>query len=401
MNFKKPDGRIKRIGRDEMNLAEMPFAKLDNEGKNTTENVIEENWEYFNDKTNRVVKASWRVSGDPVLGLPNSSDECIYLVFLELTKEKGMPQKVCFSGYEVLKRLGWNPNTKSYDRLKEGIMRIRNTNINAQNCFWDNKEGKYKSVGFSLINEYSIPSDDDIALENENGGKGEERKNNLTWSFQWSDQLYQSFQAGYIRSLDIGFAFSLRNPTARRLFRYLDKKSYLAKGKKRPKFEIGAELLCLKHLGMRKANFPSQYKQRLQKAHQELIERGFLLDATWETSRNGEAKIVYRYSNGKLKPVQKKIKSEKGSQTLDRIDLNYVCQIVFENLPETEQTRLLTAIRSQVVPDFWDRIQNPESPMGQEFWNSIEEEFPEEFQKCLKSPDIAAQIAAKKALNRV
>ena len=102
---------IIRVGKDEVNLVEYPFAALST--KPSAGFVIEHEWETRHPITNRAVRARWRVAGDPELGLPNTTDERVYLVLMELTREAGLAQEINFKRYDIFKRLGWPP-TKNY-----------------------------------------------------------------------------------------------------------------------------------------------------------------------------------------------------------------------------------------------------------------------------------------------
>src|SRR5687767_8380787 len=74
-----------RVGKDEMNIIEHPFASLwKNESR---EAIIYHEWETQHPVTNQLVKAWWRVEGSPELGLPTTADERVYLVLMELTRE--------------------------------------------------------------------------------------------------------------------------------------------------------------------------------------------------------------------------------------------------------------------------------------------------------------------------
>ena len=44
--------------------------------------------------------------------------------------------------------------------------------------------------------------------------------------FVWNEVLFQSFQAGYVKQLDWNLYCSLKDPVAKRLYRFLDKRFY-------------------------------------------------------------------------------------------------------------------------------------------------------------------------------
>jgi hypothetical protein len=200
-----------RATRDEMNLAEYPFAALSHNGP---EKVIENHWDHSHPDTGRIVHATWRVAGDPKLGLPRPADECVYLVRMELTRAADMAQKVQFSRGDLLRRLGWPDNEQHYNRLKDAFTRLEMVGIVAENCFWDNRVRNYKTVGFSLIDNFEIVPE----------SKGRKKAGTAGLSyFKWNDVIHESMMANYVKCLNLDFALSLERPLARRIYRYLDK----------------------------------------------------------------------------------------------------------------------------------------------------------------------------------
>lgn len=257
-----------RIGKDEMNLIEHPFAVLWQ--KEPSENIMSVEWDARHPETGRILPASWSVAGHAEHGLPMPTDERVYLVLLELTHEAGFKSpEVHFSRYDVMQRLGWQPSPKSYAMLRTAFIRLQGVNINTVNAFWDPKTKSYSDTGFNIIAEYSLHA--------EPPGRKSKVQSELPLSwFKWSDVMFSSFQSGYIRSLDIKFALSLKGDIALRLYRYLDKKTFGGREPGREYFEIELFALCIEHLGMKPTLYPSKLKERLQKAHDELLTRGFL-----------------------------------------------------------------------------------------------------------------------------
>ena len=84
--------------------------------------------------------------------------------------------------------------------------------------------------------------------------------------------IFNSLQHGYLATLDLDFALSLRNDVALSLYRLLSKKKYGG----RATYEMELKEFYHRHLGLRPTPFASKMKERLQNGHQKLIERGFL-----------------------------------------------------------------------------------------------------------------------------
>lgn len=279
-----------RIGRDEMNLAEFPFALLSDrapEGVNTIqfEDTVE-------GKDGLLVKRSWTVTGGEKFGLPLAADEQVYVVLMEVTKEHGFDQRtIPITRYDLIKRLGWPNKGESYRRLREALDRLLGVTITARRAFWDKAKQRYVDVGFHIIDDYAL-------YDEAPGRKRHDQQDPLPLSFiSWSQVIFRSFQAGNIKQLDTAFYFSLRSSLSRRLYRYLDKKRYDGKGK----YRIGIRKLAFEKLGMSRNYYPSQIKQELKRAHQELIQNGFLQAVEYEPGGNGgEELVVYHFTQRKF-----------------------------------------------------------------------------------------------------
>ncbi len=254
-----------RLGGDELNLAEFPFALLADrqpEGVATIE---------FSDvikgKDGQTIERTWILTGSDEFGLPVASDEQVYVALMEITREQGFENRTIHTTrYDLIKRLGWPDKGGSYARLKGCLNRLLGVTITAKHAFWDKTKQRYVDVGFHII--------DDYALYNEPVGRkprGPARHQPLSY-IAWNQVVFKSFQAGNLKQLDTGFYFGLRSAVARRLFRYLDKKRLDGK----PAFRIGLCKLGFEKLGMSRNYYPSHIKQQLARAHKELIDSGFL-----------------------------------------------------------------------------------------------------------------------------
>jgi hypothetical protein len=279
-----------RIGRDEMNLAEFPFALLSDrapEGLNTIqfEDTVE-------GKDGLLIKRTWTVTGGEKFGLPLAADEEVYVVLMEVTKEHGFDQRtIPITRYDLIKRLGWPNKGESYRRLREALDRLLGVTITARRAFWDKAKQRYVDVGFHIIDDYAL-------YDEAPGRKRRDEQDPLPLSFiSWSQVIFRSFQAGNIKQLDTAFYFSLRSSLSRRLYRYLDKKRYDGKGQ----YRIGLRKLAFEKLGMSRNYYPSQIKQELQRAHRELIQNGFLQGVEYEPASNGgEELVVYHFTRRKF-----------------------------------------------------------------------------------------------------
>jgi plasmid replication initiation protein len=404
-------------GRDEMNLAGNPFALLQHDSRHAHQSVIEYEWERKL-PNGKLVKASWRVSGDSELGLPGPSDELLYLVLLELTREAAQneesgawPQTVAFSRYDLMERLGWGKSARDYRLLRDCFTRLQAVSIRAEHAFWDARtKAPFAAVGFNIIDEYSL-------ADEPKGRKSKTNRGLPLSSFKWSDRLHASFQSGNVRSLALSFILSLETPTARRLFRLLEVFRN-AQTPPRQSFSIG--LIKLRdRLGMVNLRYNSKIKERLQISHDELIARGYLESVEYTKSKDGDILVVYSFGNVKKMdenaqslapitrtptgknivpkekaPAKSRAKSThkkgnnqpseaKGVEVLPR-DIRYDamrCHSVFQALSETEREELLEIAKQSVSPIWHDRIGQPESPMSLGLWELVAQRYPERVQE--------------------
>lgn len=273
-----------RLGKDEMNMVEWPFAVLATVPEST--NVLEYG-DTIIGRDGKPLRRTWTVRAGSGFSLPVAGDESVYVTLMELARENDFNSPtVHFSRYDLCRRLGWPVSGKSYGRIQDALNRLASVTIVAQNAFWDNRGKTYANVAFHIL--------DEVALATEPGGNS----GALPLSYvTWSDVMFRSFQAGNLKSLDVEFFLSLSTPLCRRLFRYLDKKRY---GGRRT-FEIGLQKLAFERLGLsRTYTTPAQIKRRLDAAHQELVDRGFLAKTEYATMNDGHPKVSYHFAQPTL-----------------------------------------------------------------------------------------------------
>jgi hypothetical protein len=384
-------------GRDEMNLAGNPFALLQAGGKSKDgKSHIKYEWNRRL-TSGKTALATWEVAGHADLGLPGPSDELLYLVLLEMTREAAnggaWPQQVHFSRAALLKRLGWPDSRQYYGLLADCFARLDAVVIQARHAFYDAaQKAPLAFISFSILDGAQIADEP----------RGRKAQGALPLSFfKWSDRMLESFNAGNVRSLALDFVVSLRHPTAVRLFRFLD----MHRNSQKPplhEFKIGA-LKLRDHLGMVNLKFVSKVKERLEPAHEELIERGYLERVEYRKGAGGEV-ALYTFADGPknslpasppvLMPMRKPAatnhpasKATPGETVGANLEVADAAQdlfpieahAVFEALSESERERLRQMARQGVEPAFWDRLERPDSPMGLILWEIIAREFPAQY----------------------
>jgi len=281
-----------RVGRDEMNLAEFPFALLSDRAPKDLNTIKFE--DAVEGKDGKVVRRAWTVTGGESFGLPLAADEEVYVALMEVSKEQGFDQRTIYiTRYDLIKRLGWPDKGDSYRRLRAALDRLLGVTVKAERAFWDKEKQRYVDVGFHIIDDYAL-YDETPGRKRKDAQSGQDT---LPLSFvSWNQVIFRSFQAGNIKQLDTAFFFALKSSLSRRLYRYLDKKRYDGKAS----FRIGLRKLAFEKLGMSRNYYPSHIKQELKRAHGELLDYGFLERAEYEKPhKRGEEQVVYYFTRRK------------------------------------------------------------------------------------------------------
>lgn len=254
-------------GRDEMNLAEFPFATL---GKRDRREALECAWSR-RDKDNPEgprQRFRWVASASSKVGLPTEFGERVLIALLALTAEQGVTsRKVTFSVYRILQILNLSFGKENYLAVRKALRQLKGVTIYSENAFWDAATQSWLTIeqGFNLIDKYRLRYRvKDTSLHEDTPESA---------YIVWSEVIWNSFQHHYVKELDLEFFFSLKSPLARRLYRLLDKRM---KYKPPPAaFEMDIFELASR-LGMARYAKPTWVKRKLLPGFKELIDRGFL-----------------------------------------------------------------------------------------------------------------------------
>jgi hypothetical protein len=250
-------------GRDEMNLAEFPFAKLN--AKDNREIIEYEGWTVNGSQR---LPQKWIVRGASGLGLPSEFGERLLMALIAITAEDDFAsRKVTFSVGELIRRLDLAKNQRYYELIEQQLDRLMGVTIHSENAFWDHAKQKRVTTkrAFHLIEKLWLRFREG---EVEAGGT-----ENVRGYIIWSDEIWRSFKAGYIKSLDLAFFYGLPTPISRRLYRFLDKRMRYQKVYEIDIFDLANRLGCVRYKA------PSQIKRILKPACEALIEHNFLAEA--------------------------------------------------------------------------------------------------------------------------
>src|SRR5262249_49179563 len=111
--------------------------------------------------------------------------------------------------------------------------------------------------------------------------------------FVWSKPLFDNFHAGYIKRLDLDFYLGLTYPTAKRIYRFLDKRFHRG-----PRWEFDLEEFAFEHVGLSRSYKKAVHvRRKLAPAIEELERKGFLEPLPEEERyvpvRRGQWKVVF------------------------------------------------------------------------------------------------------------
>ena len=260
-------------GKDEMNLAEFPIARL---GRSDTRLTIEYKGQ-ITDKLGNVIEQKWLVSGNATFGLPTEFADRVLVALMFITSQENLrdespDRRVPFTIYRVIKLLGLSRNKRNYSAVEKALQQLVGVTIYSEGAFWDHQQQKRVTTkkGFHILEEFWLKS---FGEEDDGDSEHFDLQESVTGYVVWGERIWDSFQAGYIKNLDIHFYYSLENTLARRLFRFLDKRMHYQEIYQIDIFDLAARM------GMKPYPFPSHVARKLKPAFDELMAQGFLARA--------------------------------------------------------------------------------------------------------------------------
>ncbi len=250
------------LGRDEMNLAEFPITLLtDRVPKDQKEAVYQD--EIFDERTGRTLARKLTIQAGNY-GLTTAVDDEIIIALIQLTKKHSnfTERKVTFSRLELIRWLGWPSHGASYERILLSLQKWTSVYLQYENAWRDNRKKAWTTKGFHIIESFEL---------NDSRTSGEQL--DLIPSYIiWGEDIFESFQAGYLKPLDYDLCIGLSNSTAKRMYRFLDKRFH-----HKPDWTFDLKELAHEHIGLgRHYEGPAHLKRNLQPAIAELEKAGFL-----------------------------------------------------------------------------------------------------------------------------
>ena len=263
-----------RLGRDEMNLAELPFFLL---SKRSPKGVSEVEFTYDIRSAGETVRTHLTIQGDPRHGLPTTREEDVVLACLQLSRDSNDYEdpKVYFTQRQLLQELQWGTRGDAYKRLEDAFFCIQGARYRG-NGWRDNEKKIYTSKGaFTLISDFMLRD----SRRKDAAANGHESDDTSLSYFVWGQTLYESFRHGYLKTLDYQLVSGFKTTLSKRLYRYLDKHF------NPPHFmqvTLPLKPFAYERMAMSRKADLYEIQRQMKPAIEELTAVGFLEPASWK-----------------------------------------------------------------------------------------------------------------------
>lgn len=294
LRFKPDPGNA----RDELNLCEFPLALLSSRAPDGC-NKLTFTDKVWDESRQKAVQRSLLVTAPTHYGLPTAKDEEVLLGLIHLTEQQHQFREptVYFTRYELIKLLGWNQGAKSYNRIRESLARWKSVTLDYRHAW--RRSDSWVSEIFSLIDNVTL-------CEGETQRTIDKDSNQINLplsSFTWNRIFFESMQRKHFKKLDFGFYLQLETATAKRLFRFLDKRF----GSGRMHWEFDLQEFAFEHIGLARTYNTGKIKEKLRPAIEELEQEGYLVPRTREeryVKRGKQWRVNFTRASGKAVDAQ-------------------------------------------------------------------------------------------------
>lgn len=260
-----PPSEILPPGRDEMNLAEFPIALLSDRAPKG-QKAIKFQDQIYDKLRNEIITRKVIIEGSEEYGLPTAVDDEVVLALLQLSKQSNdfASREVQFTRLQLVNTLGWPNDGRSYRRIALSLQRIASITLHYENSWWDKKRRTWTTRTFHIIDNVEI---------NDSRAAGEQQKLFPAYSrIAWNEVIFDSFQAGFLKSLDYALCVSLKLSTSKRIYRFMDKRFY-----HKSDWTFDLKDFAYEHIGLsRRYEGNAHLVRKLQPAIDELTEVNFL-----------------------------------------------------------------------------------------------------------------------------
>ena len=250
-------------GKDEMNLAEFPLCALAHRLRPDQKTLRFED-RLWDERRRQTISRQLTITGSDAYGLPTALDDEVLLALIQISKVNQFGDRtVGFTRYQLLQLLDWSKEGKNYERLEASLNRWTGVTLYYKNAWWNKNRQCWVSEKFHVLDNVRL-------FEKETAGDQPEEDGNQS-VFIWNEVIFQSFQAGNLKSIDFDFFRELRSAVAKRLYRFLDKRFF-----HRRHWEFDLREFAHEHAGFSRHYDTANLKRKLRPGILELEQRGYL-----------------------------------------------------------------------------------------------------------------------------
>jgi len=275
-------------GKDELNLAEFPIA-LVTDRVPVGQKTIKFEDQVYDERKDQIVTRRLTITAAEEYGLPTAKDDEIILGLIQLTKQANnfTERTVKFTRLDLIRLLRWEDKGQNYERIVQSLCRWLGVTLYYENAWWDKQRQSWSTIGFHIIESFKLSD-----------GRLSRGQSEPPSQFTWNEEVFRSFQAGYLKRLDLDLYLKLKHPTAKRIYRFLDKRFF-----HRSRWEFDLKEFALDHIGLsRTYEGNTQLARKLQPAIEELEEQGFLeplgLQERFHKVSPGEWRVTFIQKTG-------------------------------------------------------------------------------------------------------
>lgn len=245
-----------------MNLADWPLGVLSHQQPRKADGGKVDYIETYVPRPDGTTQKLTRMAPSAV-GLPTPADDDILLGLITLGSRSGFASdKLPFLPRQLLQILGLSDCRDNYDRLEESFTRLRALTLKFEATWYEKATAEV--VPFLVT---GIVSEARLVRRRGRPASGSTPDSYVVWT----PHFYNNLRTGNLLDIDLDFFFSLRRPTAKALYRHLNKRWH--SGRKPKTYERDLRDLACGHLGLTDSK---DLKRNFLQAVSELHERGYL-----------------------------------------------------------------------------------------------------------------------------
>lgn len=284
-----------RFFAEELNFSRLPFFASSTKGLKNKKKI---EFRRIIEIGGQTVESLWKVTANAEYGYPGSFAESVHAAILQIVTEQGLPVQnpVKFSFYDICKRLGIEYSGRTTQKIRNAIRSTRLAGIEIRHSFHmkDGSRPRFEDIQ----NLYTRV----IFFGDEDSETGEAVELSAVWL---ADFYRESLNSGHIRPIDFEYFKQIREKSwaVTKIYQFLGYRFAVGCfGKHRnPYAKVDYEELCI-IADVKQQRYLSLAKQKLETAHNVLVETGYVDRIEWVEEKQGKGKpkkLNIRYYPGR------------------------------------------------------------------------------------------------------